>query len=84
MFMCLPTASEIKLPTSSSSNITGSFFTIGLLSVFVFDFNDSTMMALFALADLDNAYKSGKLTEAAYHKQRQEIKNHLRTIWEIE
>jgi hypothetical protein len=39
---------------------------------------------LLALADLDNAYKSGKLTEAAYHKQRQEIKNRLRSIWEIE
>lgn len=39
---------------------------------------------LFALADLDNAYKSGKLTEADYQQQRQEIKNHLRSIWEVE
>ena len=39
---------------------------------------------LFALADLDNAYKSGKLAEAEYRQQRQEIKNQLRTIWEID
>ncbi|MAT95557.1 MAG: hypothetical protein CL608_00195 [Anaerolineaceae bacterium] len=39
---------------------------------------------LFALADLDNAYKNGKLSEAEYQQQRQEIKAHLRSIWEIE
>lgn len=38
---------------------------------------------LFALADLDDAYKSGKLTEADYRRQRQEIKTRLRSIWEI-
>lgn len=39
---------------------------------------------LFALADLDNAFKNGGLTETEYQQQRQAIKNHLRTIWEIE
>lgn len=39
---------------------------------------------LFALADLDNAFKSGGLTETEYQQQRQAIKSHLRTIWEIE
>lgn len=38
---------------------------------------------LVALADLDNAYKNGQLTEAAYQQQRQAIKDRLRTIWEI-
>ncbi len=38
---------------------------------------------LFALADLDEAYKSGKLPDAEYERQRQEIKNQLRTIWEV-
>lgn len=39
---------------------------------------------LFALADLDNAFNRGELTETDYQQQRQTIKNHLRTIWEIE
>jgi len=39
---------------------------------------------LFALADLDNAFKHGELTETDYQQQRRAIKNHLRTIWEIE
>ncbi|MBK8902522.1 MAG: hypothetical protein IPM53_15145 [Anaerolineaceae bacterium] len=38
---------------------------------------------LFALADLDNAYKNGRLPEAEYQHQRQEIKNRLRAIWEL-
>lgn len=38
---------------------------------------------LFALADLDTAYKNGQLSEAEYNKQRQEIKNRLRAIWEV-
>lgn len=39
---------------------------------------------LFALADLDTAFKSGGLSETEYQQQRQAIKSHLRTIWEIE
>lgn len=38
---------------------------------------------LFALADLDEAYKSGKLAKADYQQQRQEIKSQLRSIWEV-
>lgn len=38
---------------------------------------------LSALADLDIAYQSGQLAEAAYQQQRQDIKNRLRNIWEI-
>jgi hypothetical protein len=38
---------------------------------------------LFALADLDSAYKSGKVSEVEYQNQRQEIKNRLRSIWEV-
>ena len=38
---------------------------------------------LFALADLDTAYKNGQLSEAEYNNRRQEIKSRLRTIWEV-
>lgn len=38
---------------------------------------------LFSLADLDIAFQSGKLSEADYQRQRQEIKSRLHTIWEI-
>ncbi|MCA9918436.1 MAG: hypothetical protein KC445_10820 [Anaerolineales bacterium] len=38
---------------------------------------------LFALADLDNAYKHGQVPEAEYQHKRQEIKTRLRNIWEI-
>lgn len=37
---------------------------------------------LFALADLDAAYKNGKLSEQEYQQRRQEIKTRLRNIWE--
>lgn len=39
---------------------------------------------LLALADLDNAFKSGQLTETEYHQRRKSIKDHLRSIWEVE
>lgn len=38
---------------------------------------------LFALADLDSAYKNGKLSEEDYQRQRQDIKSRLRDIWEV-
>lgn len=38
---------------------------------------------LFALADLDNAYKNGQLSEADYQSQRRAIKARLRNIWEV-
>lgn len=38
---------------------------------------------LFTLADLDTAFKNGQISETEYKKQRQEIKNRLRAIWEV-
>ncbi|MCP4416506.1 MAG: hypothetical protein GY805_07785 [Chloroflexi bacterium] len=44
---------------------------------------DERWQLLFSLANLDNAYKNGKLSKDEYQNQRQEMKTRLRTIWEI-